>query len=272
MTRYKLMVGPLCAAAMTFVMTGRAGRAMDLEGYTEPYRTVHVASDESGIVQEVFVKDGDRVTKGQPLARLNSDVQEAMLAIARQNRDATGRLDAAQAELRQKRDRLSILEPLCREGCARQEEVDQARTEVLIAEANVREAREEQEVRRLDYERIRIQLERRTILAPSDGVVMTVAKRVGEYVAPNNPEIVTLVQLRPLLANFNVLRDEVENLVPGSKVNIRFVVTGRRVSGIIDTISPVTDAESGTVPIKVRIDNGDGEFRSGDRCRVEFAR
>ena len=58
------------------------GAAFESEGFTEPYRTINVAADETGIVEEVFVREGQTVEADQPLSRLNSDVHEAMLAIA----------------------------------------------------------------------------------------------------------------------------------------------------------------------------------------------
>ena len=42
------------------------------------------------------------------------------------------------------------------------------------------------------------------------------------------------------------------------------------VKGAIDFISPVTDAESGTVRVKVRIDNPQNKYRSGQRCALQL--
>jgi multidrug efflux pump subunit AcrA (membrane-fusion protein) len=38
--------------------------------------------------------------------------------------------------------------------------------------------------------------------------------------------------------------------------------------GTVEFISPITDAESGTVLVKVRVANPHGRFRSGERCKI----
>jgi len=51
------------------------------------------------------------------------------------------------------------------------------------------------------------------------------------------------------------------------KINIRFR-TGASRTGVVEFISPVTNAESGLVLVKVRIENSDRRFRSGERCKM----
>jgi multidrug efflux pump subunit AcrA (membrane-fusion protein) len=43
------------------------------------------------------------------------------------------------------------------------------------------------------------------------------------------------------------------------------------VQGAVESVSPVTDAESGTVRVKVCFDNPKGEYRSGQRCTLRFS-
>jgi RND family efflux transporter MFP subunit len=243
--------------------------ALELEGFTEPFRTIRVAADESGTVEDVFVREGQTVEADQPLARLNSDVHEALLAIAEQNAQAGGRLDAASADLQLKQNRLQKLRPLRLEGHARQEEVDRAAADVAVAEANVRTAQEELVTRHLEYEKIKTQIARRTVRSPVPGVVTTLHKEVGEFVAPNNPDLLTLVQVDRLLANFTLMGPQAEKLQLDQEITIEFS-SGSRTTGVVEFISPVTNAESGTVLVKLRIDNSAGGFRSGQRCKIRI--
>lgn len=243
--------------------------AYDLEGFTEPYRTIRVASDESGTISDVYVKEGERVEADVPLARLNCDVHEAMLAIAEQNMNAQGRLAAALADMNLRKDRLDKLNDLRLEGHARQEEVDRAASEYTVAEANVRTAQEEQITRRLEWERTKAQIDRRTIRAPISGVIMATHKDVGEFLAPNDPDLLTLVQLDQLLANFTLTSYQAAQLSVGEELQIWFSEE-HSTTGKVEFISPVTNAESGTVLIKLRIENPEGHFRSGARCRIRL--
>ena len=142
--------------------------------------------------------------------------------------------------------------------------------ELEIAEAQVKAAREDLLIRELEYCKIKVQLDRRTITSPIDGVVTFLHKDVGEFVAPNAPEIMTIVQLDPLLATFSILGPDAETLTLDQSIEIRFPVSKRVMEGQVTFISPVTDAESGMVRIKVRVANPDGKSRSGERCLIEF--
>jgi RND family efflux transporter MFP subunit len=258
-----------CVLTLTPPSVSKA-HGSELEGFTEPYRTINVAADETGIVEKLLVREGDVVMTGQPLARLDREVQQALLAIAKQSMDSKGRLDSAKAELKLRQQRLQKLEPLRSEGHARQEEVDRARTEVQVAEANVRSIREDLLTRKLEYQKIKVQLERRTIHAPVAGVVTLLHKQVGEFVAPNNPDLLTLVELDPLLANFTVMSPQAETLQTDQEVRIYFPASGLETDGFVELVAPVTDAESGTVRIKLRVANPDGRFRSGERCKIQL--
>ena len=244
--------------------------AMELEGYTEPYRTIEVATDEMGTVDDVLVTEGQAVEKGAPLLRLNSEVYDALLAIAEQNMNARGRLDAAKAELQLRNERLRILHSLRSEGHARQEEVDRAASETSVADANYRAVQEDLVARRLEYEKIKAQINRRTIRAPIAGVVSTVHKQKGEFVAPNSPETLTLVQIDTLLACFTLTSKQAAGLQIDDSIEITFTSNNAHATGNIEFISPVTDAKSGTVLVKVRIDNSNSAFRSGERCRIQI--
>lgn len=244
--------------------------ASELEGFTEPHRTIQVASDESGIVDQVLAEEGDRVDAGQPLVQLNCDVHLALLAIADQSMKATGRRDAAAADLDLRRERLAKLEELRVAGHARQEEVDRARGELAIAEANLRATDEELATKRLEHERIRAQVARRTVRAPVSGVVTRLHKQRGEFVAPNNPEILTLVELDLVVATFTAPSQVAARLRNGQSIQVHFPATGRQTSAEIVHVSPVTDAESGTVRVKARIANTQGDIRCGERCTAKF--
>jgi multidrug efflux pump subunit AcrA (membrane-fusion protein) len=155
------------------------------------------------------------------------------------------------------------------EGHARQEEVDRAASEFTVAEANVRTAQEEQVTRRLEYERTKTQIARRTIRSPITGVIVAMHKDVGEFLAPNDPDLLTLVQLDQLLANFTLTSFQAGSLSVGEELTVWF---NEELSamGVVEFISPVTNAESGTVLVKLRIENPDRQFRSGARCRIRL--
>jgi RND family efflux transporter MFP subunit len=264
-----LLCGPIAGVA----------RGVTADGFTEPYRTIDVAAAETGIIASLAVHEGDSVHQGDVLATLDDEVHTALLAIADQAMQSAGALDAALAEQQLRQDRLAKLRTLRGKGHARQEEVERAKADLAIAEAQIRSAREERAIKKLEYQKIKAQLQRRTIRAPSDGVVTTIVKEVGEYVAANDANVLTIVQLDPLLATFSLPSQQAASLQVEQNVTVRsldMAAMGAKgpvlMNGVVDFISPVTDAESGTVRVKVRIANHGGRFRSGERCSLEVPR
>jgi RND family efflux transporter MFP subunit len=244
---------------------GYAG-ATGIEGFTQPYREIDVASAETGILVDVDVEEGDEVRRDQPLARLNYDVIEASLRIADKQQQARGQLDSAEAELRLRSDRLGKLKALLENNHASREEVERAVAEKDIAQARVLAAEEALEVKGLEYERIKTQLERRRIMSPANGVVKRVHKEIGEFVAPTDPIVLTIVQLDPLLATFAVPAPDASKLTDGQTIGIQFGTKRTTVNGSVKCIAPVVDAQSGTVTVKVEFPNPQGGHRSGERC------
>jgi RND family efflux transporter MFP subunit len=251
------------------VSVGSPTAATELEGFTEPCRSLEVAADESGIVAEVLVREGETVSVGQPLVRLNCDLQHSLLAIAEQGAQSEGRLLAAQSELKLRVSRLQKLKQLHTEGHARLEETERAEADVTVAEANMKIALEEQAIRKLEFAKIQTQISRRTIYAPLSGVISQLQKDVGEYVAPNSPDVAVLVQVNVLIANFTLLDSQAQHIEVGKSMPVEFL-GGPTVPGFVDFIAPVNDAQSGTVLVKLRIDNQAGLLRSGQRCRIQL--
>jgi RND family efflux transporter MFP subunit len=257
----------LCLALLLTPATATPGAGPHrVDGFTEPFRTVEVATTEVGIITALNVREGDRVSRGQVVATLDDDLQLAWLSIAEKNCALRGRLASAQAEQRLRAVRLEKLEPLERAGHARPEEVERARADLAIAEAQVLAAEEDLVIRQLEYSKTAIQLERRKIQAPLDGIVASVLKEPGEFVAPTDPYVLTVVQLDRLFAVFSIPSPQAESIQVGN--DCRLLLAGQMVAGKVAQVAPLTDAESDTVRVKVRIDNAAGEYRSGQRCSL----
>jgi len=242
-------------------------KAQKIDGFTEPYRSVNIATTEMGVISKLLVKEGDRVTAGQPVAHLDRELQSATLAIAKKNFELTGRVQAARAEATLRTQRLSKMEQLARQGHARREELERARTDASIARSQLLAAEEELVVRQLEYQRALVQVKRRTIASPLSGVIAEILKFDGEFVAPNDPHIMRVVQLDQLQARFTLTMSQAARVKKGQTVKIQ--LAGKAVTGEVEFVAPVADAESGTVLLKARIANPSGRL-SGQRCSLKL--
>jgi RND family efflux transporter MFP subunit len=268
MSRRVFLQSTVLAGAILGSVVAGSPVAGQIEGFTEPFRTIEVAAAESGVLVEVKVREGESVKQGQALVRLDHDVHEATLKIAEQAHQSRGALDFARAEQQLHRHRLAKLEPLLAEGHARPEEIERARADIAMAEAKILSAEEDLLLKKLELSRAQVQLDRRTVRAPVDGIISRLAKEPGEFVSASDPHILTLVQLDPLLAVFSLTSLQAGTLKPGQTVQIQLEGQGKNVAGTIETIAPVIDAESGTIRVKMRLPNPSSAGRSGQRCTL----
>lgn len=258
----------LRAALAAVALAGFAGLspASEIEGFTEPYRDIDVAASEMGSLAALEVHEGDRVTAGQVLARLDQTVLTRSLEIARAAMDSRGRLEAAKAEARMHQETLDQLEQLLVRGHASQREIDRAQAQRDMAQARLQATQEELGVRSLEFDRTRAQLQERCVRAPIDGIVTQVYKDASEYVSPNDPNVVKIVQLDPLLIVFSVPIADAKSLAAAHAVPVK---QGERlIQGTVEFVSPMADAQSGTVRVRVRIPNPGESIPGGVSCHL----
>lgn len=242
-TRRHTIVRRIAIALAVFaviLLFAATASGFEVDGFTEPYRSVDVAAVEIGIIAEMKVREGDVVSKGQVLATLDNELQKALLAIAQENVDARGRLESARAERALRTHHMEKLEALLLKGHARHDEVERARADVAIAQANVRSAEEDHTIRELEYQRMSVQLKRRNVLAPIDGVVADIHKDEGEYVAPTDPCVLHMVQLDRLWGTFSIPGSHAAALTVGDRVPVRVASGATAVEGVLEYVAPIT--------------------------------
>ncbi|MCE9605262.1 MAG: efflux RND transporter periplasmic adaptor subunit [Planctomycetia bacterium] len=244
--------------------------AETFESFTEPSRTIDVAPAETGVVARVEVREGDRVRKGQVLASLDKEVLLIAREIAQASVDATGRKDAARAEAELRKTRLDKIRTLRSSGHAASEETQRAEMEHTAAKGQHQSLEEQAIVDRLEVRKIDSMIERRLVRSPIDGIVTHIHYDHGEFVTPIAPTIVTVVQLDPLRAVFNLPQSAARALKPDATVVLNFPEEEEGVPGKVEFIAPVIDADSGTVRVKVLIDNIDQTRLAGRRCTLRL--
>ncbi|MDH3717348.1 MAG: efflux RND transporter periplasmic adaptor subunit [Planctomycetota bacterium] len=239
-----------------------------ITGFTEPLQQVDVASPEPGLVQTIDVREGDPVRSGQLLANLDNAVLEARLAVAKAKAESTAPVDAALAQYTLKKKRFVVIEQLHAQDNANVEELEHARSESAVAHAKLKAAETEQRLSALDAARIEAEIRHRQIRSPVDGVVLQLYRKPGEFLSSADPVLVTIANLDTLLVKFYVPTADAEGYAEGQTVDVRMSRNHRMAKAQIQFVSPVTDADSGTVRMDVVIQNNDRQFRSGVRCQL----
>lgn len=158
--------------------------------------------DLSGTVHEVFADHGDGVKAGGVLARLDSGAQAARLTRAEASTalaeasysQSQVQLQRARAILEDKRQVDRRRRKLVAIGAVSIEEADQARTDAIVAEADLKVAEKEVDLARAALENARadaaverVLLQDHTLVAPYDGIITRRHAEPGTVLAAGQP-------------------------------------------------------------------------------------
>jgi HlyD family secretion protein len=175
------------AYATESVRRGSLTVSVSATGNLQPTNEVQVGSEQSGLVTQVFVDNNDRVTQGQPLARLDtSRLQDTIVQAQAGLASAQAAVATAQASAAQARANLARQEEVFRVSNGRvpsRTELDAARAENLRAVAGVRSAEAQVSQARAQLSSAQTNLSKATIYSPVTGVVLSRQIDPGQTVA-----------------------------------------------------------------------------------------
>jgi membrane fusion protein (multidrug efflux system) len=199
-----------------------------------------VVSKASGILLTLQTEEGQRVQKGQVLARLDSEhqrlqVEQAASAVRKleSNYERSQKMVAAKLVSTEANDQIRY-------------DLESARAALNIAQ---------------------LELSYTTITAPISGVVAQRMVKQGNLIQLNAP-LFRIVDDSRLEAVLNVPERELATIRAGLPVTLAVdAVGGRQFNGKIDRISPVVDAGSGTFRVVCAF-SGDGVLKPGMFGRV----
>lgn len=205
---------------------GEAVTAVYATGSVEPVLQLPVAPRVGGRLTSLPVEEGDRVRRGQLLALLEGEENDAQLAeLAARER---------QAELA-----LQRVEALVAQAFVATSERDRARAELDAVRAQAR--------------RIQALLGYTRLLAPTDGAVLRRDGEVGQYIAPGQ----TLFQLgdpQQLRISAEVDEEDMPRVRVGMPVLLRAAALGAKVfDGSVERITPKGDPVARSYRVRITL-------------------
>ena len=141
-----------------------------------------LGSEVEGVLEEVTVRRGDRVSKGQILARLEDDVESASVALSKARLARQANMKSLEAQSNFARRRLKRLQEMATGESVSIYEVDEAKTQTQEALFALEAAKEDRRLSELELNRAKASLELRTIRSPIDGIVVERFQSAGERV------------------------------------------------------------------------------------------
>lgn len=213
---------------------------LQLSGTLEAKDSVDLGFRQSGRVIEVLVEQGDKVKKGEALARLDPVQFEQGLQVAEAN------LSAAQAAEEQARQASQRANAMLQRGIGTAAAKDDALQALSEAQGAVERADSA-------VDQARRALEDTVLRAPTDSIVTGRELSEGMIAAAAQP-VISLASLDGLEAVFKSPDHPLLDNAMGAKVSLVLLDIDRpNMTGIVTEIAPLVDPETGTVTVRAKV-------------------
>jgi HlyD family secretion protein len=239
--------------------------------------TVQVGSQVSGRIAELYADFGQRVKRGQVIAKLDARMFAAQAEQGRANREAAaGDLEKTRAQLEEAEKKLKRTQALADQNLVAKAELDTAVMTEKAARAAVAAAAGNRSQATAGYNQAKVNLGYTTIVSPINGIVISRNVDVGQTVAASlqAPTLFTIAEdLSKMQVHAAVSEADVGRLEPG--MSATFVVDAypdRKFKGVIRQIrdAPQTLQNVVTYDAVVDVDNEDLRLKPGMTANVTF--
>ena len=211
-------------------------------GTLKAYQGVDLTAEVQGTVKEVLFQSGEKVTLGQPLLQLDSEVERAILATAEAVR-ALARVEYQRGQDLIKRQAIS------------KSEFDRLNAELLKAEASVTQ--------------LKAELDKKRILAPFAGTIGIRQVDTGDYLSPGT-SFATLQDLSRLYVDFFLPEQDYPQLAIGQSVRLSLAAyPGEVFSGEISALNPKVEETTRNVQVRAMLPNPDNKLLPGMFANLE---
>lgn len=263
---------------VSLIYPSQAYTVLNASGYVVAQRKAAVASKGTGRLEVLAVEEGNRVKKGQIIARLeNADVQ-ATISQARANiNTAKANLGQIEAEIKDAQLKFDRNRRLIQSKAIAQADYDTIEAKLQQLQAARSAALSQIKAAEAGLTAGQVALEYTLIRAPFDGVVLTKNADVGEVVAPFGSSInakaavVTMADLESLIVETDVSEVNLEKVKMGQPCEIQLdSLPGHRFPGRVHMIVPTADRSKATVLTKVKFLERDERVLPEMSAKVAF--
>ncbi|HVX38300.1 MAG TPA: efflux RND transporter periplasmic adaptor subunit, partial [Gemmatimonadaceae bacterium] len=226
----------------------RSGPA--ISGTLQPEEQATVRAEISGPVLQTFAEQGERVNKGQVLARIDdSALRQAELS-------ARAAVTTAQNTVSINKREVDRSETLLKAGAIAERDLEVVRNQYSAAEAQLANAEAQ-------LANARKQLDKATVSSPFAGIVSARQVSAGDVVQPGTA-LYTVVNPSTMRLEASVPADQLSAVRVGAPVD--FTVNGypnRQFTGHVTRINPIADPATRQVRIIVSLPNENGVLVGG---------
>ncbi|SFU05563.1 RND family efflux transporter, MFP subunit [Pseudoalteromonas sp. DSM 26666] len=203
-------------------------------------QNTQISSHVMAQVEQLKVRAGDKVAKGDLLIMLKQDDFKAALA------QSSANINAVQASLTQAKKQLARMIDLNAQGLVSVSELDDAKAKFENLTANLAVAKQQQT-------QAQVSLNYTRITAPISGVVVERLTEPGDTATPGKP-LITLYNPLQLQLEFNVREQQAVKLRVGDSLNVVLPSLDITTPATVSEIVPVADNAARSLLIRLEAD------------------
>jgi membrane fusion protein (multidrug efflux system) len=219
---------------------------------------VDLGFDVPGVIAQIFVKEGDKVSEGQALVKLDQRLVEAELAIEQAGVKAAGaEFEFQNAELEKKKG-------LFEKYAISESEFLKARFERERALASIESARKK-------VDSAQTKKDKMVLLAPSSGEISKLYLQAGEVTNYSAYKVLRVIDCREVDAEIELGEKIYSAVGKGQEISLLVdALPNRKFSGVIYHMSPEINPKTRTFTARARVANPDMLLRPGMFARAEI--
>lgn len=214
---------------------------LSVPGVTRPVRAVTVRARVTSTVDALLVREGERVSAGDVILRLDVEDREAALTRAQAFAD---------------------------QASADYESAQGLRSRGAVSEADLRQRFTQMQTAKADLETAQLALANVEIKAPFDGIFDRRTVEVGDRVTPDMPDGVgSVIDISKLVADIEVPQQAIAAVRVGVEARVT-LLDGRERTGTVTFVSASAEPETRAFRAEVEIDNADGGLPAGMSAKI----
>ncbi|WP_299432829.1 efflux RND transporter periplasmic adaptor subunit [uncultured Aquimarina sp.] len=216
---------------------------LELQGSVETKKNIVLYPEVSGTLIQVYVKEGQRVSKGQTLARIDDG------GISQQLSQAEVQAQLAKTTFeRQKR--------LWEQKIGSEIKYLQEKTNYEAAQKSV--------------DQIKRQLAKATVSAPFSGIVDDIIAEQGSVVAPGQTELIRIINLDDMYIEVEVPESYISSITKGKETQVYFPVLGKTIDTKIRQVGNYINPNNRSFTVEVAIPNKNGIIKPNLTAKVKI--
>ncbi|MDH7445506.1 efflux RND transporter periplasmic adaptor subunit [Aquimarina sp. 2201CG14-23] len=216
---------------------------LELQGSVETKKNIVLYPETSGTLVRVLVKEGQRVSKGQILARIDDGGLSQQVA------------------------QMEVQAELAKTTYERQKKLWEQK---IGSEIQYLQAKTSYESAKNGVGQMKRQLAKSTVSAPFSGIVDDIIAEQGSVVAPGQTELIRIVNLDDMYIEVEVPESYIANIVKGKEAKVHFPILGKTIDTKIRQVGNYINPNNRSFTVEVAVPNKEGVIKPNLTAKVKI--